>query len=149
MGSALMYPSRHSWENTPLTVLFSHTRQNPIWLLPRQPQSPSTAPLANLLPFLGHLTEPLDDQQWWQSASSMYTKPQWSHDLLYTCCCCLWGNSHSTPLFQPLSGQAKVKKEIFLLLSADATLQRQFPLFSSFPAISGGKTPKLKYECNE
>lgn len=25
---------------------------------------PATTPSANLLPFLGHLTEPLDDQQW-------------------------------------------------------------------------------------
>lgn len=43
---------------------------------------PVTTPSANLLPFLGHLTEPLDDQQWWQSASSMYTKPECSRDLL-------------------------------------------------------------------
>lgn len=65
---------------------------------------PVAALLTNPLPLLGHLTEPLEDQQQRQSASSMYTKPQCSHDPLYTCC--LWllvgGNARSTPPFQRL-----------------------------------------------
>ena len=83
--------TKFSLGNTPLTV-----RQNELlalltliktqfdFFLGNQQVLPQSvaAPSANLLPFLGHLTEPLDDQQWWQSASSMYTKPECSHDLL-------------------------------------------------------------------
>lgn len=46
----------------------------------------------------------------------MYTKPPRSHDPLYTCSIVeviVGGNVCSTPLSQRLSGQAKVKEEVF------------------------------------
>lgn len=46
---------------------------------------PAAALSVSLFHFLDHLTEPLDDQQWQQSVSPMYTKPGSSHDLLHTC----------------------------------------------------------------
>lgn len=106
--------------------VFSHSSKfNLTFAYPLSPSSACRCSLGQSTSFPWSPDRAFGLQRWWQSASSMYTKPQWSHDLLYTCSLqqLVGGNIHSTPFFQPLSGQAKVKKEIFLLRFHVSTVQ--------------------------
>lgn len=115
-----------------------------IWLLPRQPASPSTACCCSLaLSFLGHLTEPLDDKLVVTKCKfNVHKATAQPWPILYLLPVAVSRRQHSLhshfpATVRPSQGQERHFSAVSTCqwLSADAVLQEQFPRFTSSTSL--------------